>query len=191
MRAVLLAGLLALVFPLTAVAQDAGALFDEGVDLWQRGLTDEAIAKFKEVLAQNPSSEDAYQMLQKAEYQLFLKMLAKGGDAEQIATRLLDLSRPARLEKRMEPERIAELVEEAIHGADFGVRRKANLTLQSEHGEYAVPDLARYLGSNDIDERTNAVIALTGLGSDAVGGAASSLRVGAIATTTCSRALGA
>jgi CheY-like chemotaxis protein len=153
---------------MSAAAQDAKALFDEGVDLWERGRADEAIAKFKEVLSLDPSSEDAYQMLDKVEYQLFLKMLAKGGDAELIAERFLDLARPARLEKRKDPAAIDELVEQAIHGADFGVRRKANLTLQAAHGEYAVPALLRYLGSNDIDERTHAVITLTHLGSDAV-----------------------
>ena len=168
MRAVLLASLLAMFFPVVATAQDANALFDEGVDLWLRNHNSEAVAKFKEVLSLNPSSEEAYQMLDKAEYQIFLTMIAAGGDAEQIATRLLDLARPARQERRREPARIKELVEGAIHGADFGVRRKAILTLQAEHGEYAVPDLAAYLGTNDIDERTNAIIALTSLRSYAV-----------------------
>jgi HEAT repeat protein len=168
MRAVLLASLLAIFFPVVAAAQDANSLFDEGVELWLRNHNSEAVAKFKEVLSLNPSSEEAYQMLEKAEYQIFLTMIAAGGDAEQIATRLLDLSRPARFERRREPARIKELVEGAIHGADFGVRRKAILTIQAEHGEYAVPGLAAYLGTNDIDERTNAIIALTSLGSDAV-----------------------
>ena len=168
MRAVLLAGLLALCFPRVASAQDASALFDEGVDLWQRGHTEEALAKFKEVLANNPSSEDAYQMLERAEYRLFLKMLVAGGDAKQVAERFLDLSRPARTEKRQDEAAIQALVKDAIHGADFGVRRKANLMLQAEHGEYTVPALLPYLGSNDIEERTNAVITATVLGSDAV-----------------------
>ena len=57
MRAVLLASLLAMFFPVVAVAQDANALFEEGIDLWERNRNSEAIAKFKEVLSLNPSSE--------------------------------------------------------------------------------------------------------------------------------------
>jgi HEAT repeat protein len=143
-------------------------LFAEAVDLWERGRAEEAAAVLKDLLSRDPSQETAYDLLRKAEYQMFLELLTQGGDSELVAKRLMELARLGEREKSKDEAAIRALVERAIDGADLGVRESARLQLLAHHGQYAVPFLYHYLGSNDTDQRVNAMLALSELGSDAV-----------------------
>lgn len=79
-------------------------------------------------------------------------------------------------EKKDDPGAIQALVEE-LKSDSFAVRRKALYTLSVSHGEYAVPHLVRYLGSDaDVEFRLMAIGALTDLGFDAAVPLAATLR---------------
>ncbi len=159
-------------------ADDMGQLLKDGVELMQRGKAAEANAKFREVLAANPSNEDAYNLVKSTDFQVFLEMLKAGGSSEQTAARLLDLSHKAETAMSQDAAAIAALVTEAINGNDLGKRTRAVNQLVASHGEYAVPALVKHLGSNDIDVRANAIIAISRLGTDAVAPLAASLTTG-------------
>ncbi|MHC4861381.1 MAG: HEAT repeat domain-containing protein, partial [Planctomycetota bacterium] len=166
----LLAGgfLLALGQPARAQDSEVEALFEKAKDLWKRGNSAEAAATLKELLAKDPSQEAVYDLLRKAEYQMFLDMLTAGGDAELVAKRLLDLAHLGEMQKTMDEEAIKALVDQAVHGEDLGIRTKAVRMLVAKHGEYAVPYLYPFLGSNDTDERVYAILALSELSTEAV-----------------------
>ncbi len=154
-----------------AQAQDRDridSLFEQAKDNWERGNSQEAAQLLKSLLAEDPSHEIAYDLLRKAEYQMFLDMLKQGGDAELVAKELLRLAHRGEQEKVKDEGAIRVLVEKAIHGATYADREEAVRTLVARHGEYAVPYLYHYLGSNDTDERVYAILALSELSSEAV-----------------------
>ena len=174
-KAVLIPALIALLVGgyITAPAQaedraQIDSLFEQAKDLWERDRPAEAAKILKQLLAQDPSQETAYDLLRKAEYQMFLDLLKEGGDSALVARRLLDLGYREEQEKTKDEEAIRALVDQAIGGEDYGVRQKAVRTLIAAHGEYSVAALHGYLGSNDTDERVNAILALSQLGSAAV-----------------------
>ena len=154
-----------------AQAQDRDridSLFEQAKDNWQRGNSQQAAELLKSLLAEDPSHEIAYDLLRKAEYQMFLDMLKQGGDAELVATELLRLAHRGEQEKVKDEGAIRALVETAIHGETYADREEAVRMLVAKHGEYAVPYLYHYLGSNDTDERVYAILALSELSSQAV-----------------------
>ena len=149
-----------------------------GVKLLKEGKVKDANEKFRGVLAANPSSEDAYALVKETDYQVFLEMLKAGGDAEQVARRLLSLSTIVEVEKSKDPAAIKALVETAINSTELDQRDTAARKLAGNHGQHAVPHLVGFLGSNDIDTRANAILALSKIGSDAVMPLAASLGTG-------------
>ncbi len=162
----------------TASAQGADEMermLKDGAQLLQRGRTKEANAQFRRVLASDPSNEDAYNLVKSTDFSVFLDMLKAGGESEQVAARLLELSHRAETAKSQDASAIRGLVNTAVHEKDLGRRTKACQQLAASHGEYAVPTLVGYLGSNDIDVRANAIICLTAIGTDAVTPLAASL----------------
>src|SRR5262245_6143798 len=161
-----------------ALAQDAASTLKECIALLKQGKTKEADEKFRAVLAADPSSQDAYSLVKSTDYQVFLEMLKAGGDAEQVAKRLLSLSSEVEIERSQDPAAIKALADTAVNGAALDEREIAARKLASAHGQYAVPDLVAHLGSNDIDARANAILALTRIGSDAVLPLAASLGTG-------------
>ena len=161
-----------------ALAQDAGATLKDGIALLKQGKTKEADEKFRAVLAADPSSQDAYSLVKETDYQVFLEMLKAGGDAEQVAKRLLSLSSEVEIERSKDPAAIKALVDTAVNSAALDEREIAARKLAGAHGQYAVPDLVVHLGSNDIDVRANAILALTRIGSDAVLPLAASIGTG-------------
>ena len=161
-----------------ALAQDAGATLQEGIALLKQGKTKEADEKFRAVLAADPSSQDAYSLVKATDYQVFLEMLKAGGDAEQVAKRLLALSTEVEIERSQDPAAIKALADTAINAPDLDARETAARKLAGAHGQYAVPELVAHLGSNDIDVRANAILALTKIGSDAVLPLAASIGMG-------------
>ena len=166
-----LAGGVITTLPGTALAQDRAQidqLFDQAQDLWKRGRTEEAAATLKQLLAADPTQAEAYELLRKAENQMFLDLLKAGGDSALAARRLLELAHPGELQRIKDDDAIKALVDQAVHGDDHGARTSAIRKLLANHGEYSVPHLFPYLGSNDTDERVYAILALTELGSEAV-----------------------
>jgi len=154
-----------------AQAQDRDridSLFEQAKDNWERGNSQEAAQLLKSLLAEDPSHEIAYDLLRKAEYQMFLDMLKEGGDAELVAKELLRLAHLGEQEKVKDEGAIRVLVEKAIHGETYADREQAVRMLVAKHGEYSVPYLYHYLGSNDTDERVYAILALSELSSEAV-----------------------
>src|SRR5262245_21208963 len=162
-----------------AFAQDSAAsTLKECIALLKQGKTKEADEKFRAVLAADPSSQDAYSLVKSTDYQVFLEMLKAGGDAEQVAKRLLSLSSEVEIERSQDPAAIKALVDTAINAPALDEREIAARKLAGAHGQYAVPDLVAHLGSNDIDVRANAILALTKIGSDAVLPLAASIGMG-------------
>ena len=135
-------------------------------------------AKVRAVLAADPSSEDAYQLVQEATARQILEMLKSKGDAQQIAERLLNLSQKAEIERSRDEAAIAALVSQCVNTRNLQEQDAAARSLAAAHGEYAVPALLPHLASNDIDTRAAAILALRRIGSDAVLPLAASLGSG-------------
>lgn len=155
-------------FSVSAFAQDLSGTFQEGVDLLKRGQDAEALQKFKECLAMDPGQEEAYQLFQSTEHQIWLDLLVQGGDYELVARRLMQLAEVGRKARSNDPEAIKALIER-INGEDVVDRMKATYTLAAEHGEYAVPQLLYALGDQDEDDRRVIHMqALTKMGGDVV-----------------------
>jgi CheY-like chemotaxis protein/tetratricopeptide (TPR) repeat protein len=155
----------ALALPVPA-AGDAQEVFEEGVELWRRGRSEEALEAFQRVLALDPSSEEAYTMLQQAEHQVLLEILAEGGQYELVAKRIMELSRIARVERSRDEESVRELLRE-MTGDDVLASRRAEQTLASRHGEFAVPLMLGVMGEGgDTDRRVRFMTALTRMGDD-------------------------
>lgn len=163
-----------------AIAQDAGVeqAFKEGVDLLKRGQLEQANAKFRSVLAANPSSDDAYSLVRSTDGKVFLEMLKAKGDSAQVAERLLNLSHKAETEKSRDEAAIRALVSTAISSSDVMAASDAADALASKHGEYAVPYVVGHLGSVDVNTRAAAVMVLRRIGADAVLPLAASLGSG-------------
>jgi hypothetical protein len=163
-----------------AFGQDAGVAqqLQEGVDLLKRGQDDAALQKFRAILAANPSQEDAYQLVRSTDEQVFLKMLAKRGEFAQIAERILSLARREEADKSKDADAIAALAAKACGSSDVVEARRAAEELAAKHGEFAVPALLGYLGSNDVNTRANAIIALRSIGADGITALAASLGTG-------------
>ena len=143
--------------------------FQEGVDLYQRGRKEEALAKFQAVLAADPSNEDAYEMWKAADAQLFNDMLVEGGEYRLVTQRLLDRATVGRSERENDADAINELVRALEATEDAIERRRLTLKLAAVHGEFAVPRLLAALAdAGDTDKRVTAMHALTEMDSDVV-----------------------
>lgn len=143
--------------------------FAEGVQLYRLGKLEDARAKFAEVLRQNPTHEDAFRIWRETEAAIWQNLVLEGGELEKIARHLIAQATVARRERSRDQEKIAALVETATTSADYDERRKATLTLVSEHGEFAVPPLLAPLGNLDSNDQQNRAILLAdNLGREAV-----------------------
>jgi HEAT repeat protein len=161
-----------------AVAQDAAQTLKEGIDLLERGRTAEANAKFRAVLAADPSSDEAYALVKSTSAKQILQMLTAQGEAAQVAERLLRLSHKDEMQRSADPEAVNALVSKLVNSRDLREQEDAANQLAGAHGENAVPALLPHLGSNDIDTRAMAILALRRIGSDAVLPLAASLGTG-------------
>ena len=164
-------GSFAVLFVLTApaaLAQDIQAMFEEGVDLLQRGRDAEALRAFERVLAADPSNEQAYELFKATEHTVWLDMLSRDGDLELVAKRMMGLAQMGRLEKQDDADAIRPLVAE-LSSDDPINRRSAIRQLAAEHGEYAVPHMISALGDVAEEERRVSVMqALTEMNADVV-----------------------
>lgn len=142
--------------------------FEEGVQAYREGRAADALAKFQEVIAADPSQEAAYRMWTSTGYEIWVSMLAREGEYQLVAERLMNLSALGLKERQDDPEAIAELVEQLRTG-DFAARRQAVLTMSNAHGEYAAAALVPVLANqDDLEFRVRAIDALQRLGRHAV-----------------------
>ena len=156
----------------TAVAlpapQDAGDRFAEGAALYFRGKHDEALKVFQEILASNPSNEDALAYYHAAGKEVFTLMLVSGGEFETTAKRYLELATIARAEKADDADAINALVEKAMTG-NYIDARDALYALSANHGEYGAAPFVAVLGDEENQERrVQAITCLNHMAGDAV-----------------------
>lgn len=144
-------------------AQDASDSFKEGVRLLRLGQNSEALAKFQEAVAANPSNEEAYELWKTTQSRVWAAMMEKD-DLAKVATHFLRLAQLERQRMSADADAIQALVEKSL-SADYGERSAANAQLMSQHGEFAVPFFVEALGNAD-DEATQsyAILALDRIG---------------------------
>ena len=148
-------------------AQDASQKFKEATDLYFRGKVDEALKAFQEILATNPSNEEAFKLYRECGREVMALMLVKGGEFETTAKRFLELSTLGRKEKTDDKAAIAALVEKVMSG-NFLDQRDAVYQLSADHGEYGAAPLVKFLAEEDGNKRVIAMDALQHLSGDAV-----------------------
>lgn len=148
--------------------QDAGDRFAEGAALYFRGKHDEALKVFQEILADNPSNEDALAYYHAAGKEVFTLMLVSGGEFETTAKRYLELATIARAEKADDADAINALVEKAM-GGNYIEARDALYALSANHGEYGAAPFVAVLGDEENQERrVKAITCLNHMAGDAV-----------------------
>lgn len=123
-----------------AIQGDAKDLMQQGLDLLRRGEDAAALEKFRAAVASNPSNEDAIRIYKEVDEAVWLRMLAKGGDYEQIARALLAKATPVLGEYKKDSAVINPLVDQAL-GDDFAARQIAIAKLAGGHGPYAIQHL--------------------------------------------------
>lgn len=144
-------------------------LFQEGVRLLRMGERDQAMVKLRQVLAADPSNKEAFDLWREADESNFLLLLEEAGDFAKIGEMLLNRAAMSSGELSRDPEAIAKLVEQAVHGENFGLRETATVALIKSHGEFAVPALCGIIADPDEDQGVNhAILVLTRLGRRAV-----------------------
>jgi len=147
-------------------AQDQlSELFNEGKEAFDKGQYDEALQKFQQVLAENPSNEMAFKFWEDAGHKIFLEMLIREGEYETVARRFIEMARVGRKVKEDDSTRITELVGK-LTGGDYRERNDALQELYSNHGEFTVEYLYTELGTDNIETRVNAINALCRLGEE-------------------------
>ncbi len=153
-------------------AQDPDELFQEGVQLLRLGDREQALEKFEEVLSADPTNADAFRIWQSTDQNIFEMLLLTEGEISKIAKHLVNLARVERKQRSRDESTIAGLVEEATSSAgSYESRRKAVVSLMTDHGEFAVPGLVEKLANGD-DEKGQiyAIRALTEIGRSATPG---------------------
>ncbi len=146
-------------------AQDPEQLFNEGVKALRLGQKDEALAKLREVLAADPSHEQAFEIWRKTDQDVWRWLTVEEGDIQKIAQELQSRARLRRKEMSRDSAQIDALITTATTAADYGERRKAVSALVADHGEFAVPGLVKKLADEgDSNGQNQAILALFGLG---------------------------
>jgi HEAT repeat protein len=160
----LLTAVVALVVGGSALAQ--GTLLQDAAAAMRLGKPDEAKAKLREILAADPSNEEALRLYQSVSQDEWYMMITEvDADIRQAAEALLARAKAERREFSRDAAQIQSLVEAATaRDAGHGAQQSAINKLLAEHGEFAVPALARKLADAD-DEvgQIHAVYVLTQL----------------------------
>ena len=152
-------------------AQDAGKvkeLYEGGISALEKGDYEGALAKFKALFQEDPNQAQILDLIRATDNKNFLKMLLKGGEYEQAAKYFLGRGHEAQKARSRDREKIVPLVDTAIKDKDPEKRRHASRQLMAEHGAFAIPELVRYLGSNDTDERVYAIFVIEDIGIESV-----------------------
>lgn len=131
---------------------DAKDLIQQGLELLRKGDDAAALEKFRAAIASNPSNEDAWRIWKEVDQAVWVRMLAKGGDYEQIARAFIAKATPAMGEFKKDPAVINPLIDQAL-GDDFAARQRAIATLAGQHGPYAIQYLVGGLSDAGNDDR--------------------------------------
>lgn len=164
----LLAAVAAIVVGGTAAAQTER--FREGVKFYRLGEGEQALAAFREVLRDDPSNAEAMDLYRSISQDEWFMLLAEQGEIGKIAQSIMERARLERRERSRDETAIESLVATATAvDSEYAARRDAILKLMIEHGEFAVPTLARRLGDpDDGDGQVFAVMALVQMGPSVV-----------------------
>lgn len=130
---------------------DLDKTFQEGVQLLRQGKDEEALEKFKAILKEDPANDEVYRLWSKTQEDVWIRMLLKRGEFEQVARALIEKATVERKRRMADEEMIQPLVKEAL-GKEFAARRAATIKLASDHGEFAVPSLIGALGDPDAED---------------------------------------
>ncbi|NRA95991.1 MAG: response regulator [Planctomycetes bacterium] len=149
-------------------AQPSGALAT-AVDLHERGKDVEALAKLKEVVNSDPSSETAWALINSIDMTLWARMMTRSGEHAAVIKTLFNASMPAARAKARDAAAIKGHVATAgDESASWADRSKAMTALAADHGEYAVPHMLEQLGSDDSARRAAYINICRRLGTQAV-----------------------
>lgn len=140
-------------------------LLKQAVDLHDRGKDDEALAKLKELLASDPSSDAAFEMLESIEMKQWARMMTRSGEHAAVIKALFNLAMPAAKAKASDAATIRGLLSKA--DGSYAERRDALAKLVADHGEYAVPHLLDRMGADDTERRAKAILICRRLGTQA------------------------
>lgn len=146
-----------------ALAQDVKSTFDQGVELLARGRNEEALRAFQQVLAMEPTHEQAWELWTSTDHKVWLEILKSQGDLELVGKRMMGLVEAARRARRNDDASIKKLLAD-LQVEDPVSRHAASRQLAADHGEYAVPYLLGWLGDSGNEERRiTAIQALTAM----------------------------
>lgn len=146
-----------------ALAQDVKSTFDQGVELLARGRNEEALRAFQQVLAMEPTHEQAWELWTSTDHKVWLEILKAQGDLELVGKRMMGLVEAARRARRNDDASIKKLLGD-LQVEDPVSRHAALRQLAADHGEYAVPYLLGWLGDSGNEERRiTAIQALTAM----------------------------
>jgi hypothetical protein len=145
-------------------AQDAEALFGDGIDAYRTGDTAGAVELFKDALAQNPAQDEVYAVWSQAEQRVILDMLQERGEMGAMAARFLGLAKLGRASVASDPGGARDVVQRYLSSGALE-SQAALLELQATYGEWAVPALVGPMADrSDADARVMAIKALIHLG---------------------------
>lgn len=131
---------------------DAASMIQQGHEALRRGDDAAALEKFRAAIASNPSNDEAWRIYKETDQAVWLRMLAKGGEYDQIARAFLAKATPGMGAYKKDAAAIEPLIADAT-GDDFGKRIQANAKLAGQHGPYAVQYLVGALGDAGNDDR--------------------------------------
>lgn len=170
-----LAAAVAVVVGGQALAQAQHTPLQEAVTLLRLNKKDEALAKLREILAGDPSNEDALAMFKSvSQDEWYLLMTTAGEDGQtseiqKIAQSILERARLENKARSREAATIAALVATATAAdSDYATRQGAINKLINDHGEFAVPPLVEMLAADTGEAQIQAIATLQQLRSAAV-----------------------
>lgn len=159
----------------SSLAQAQQTPLQEAVTLLRLGKNDEAVAKLREILAADPSNEQAlamYKSVSQDEWYLLMTTTGEDGQTSEIQKIAQSILERARIETKAR-SRDAATIEALVNTAtaadsDFPTRQSAINKLINDHGEFAVPPLVEKLGGDTGETQIQAIAALQQIGSAAV-----------------------
>ncbi|MFK5956186.1 MAG: hypothetical protein QM477_07060 [Planctomycetota bacterium] len=154
------------VFATSANAQSSQQLLDQGMAAYHQGNYEAATAKFREIVASNPSNADALQMLHQSEDAL-LELLIEGGEFEAFAREILASARTEGREAMRDLDAAATAAEGCFSDS-YSDRANAIFALSQNFGPFGAVPLVSALGDSNESRRLAAIYALSRMGSNMV-----------------------
>jgi CheY-like chemotaxis protein len=141
------------------VDQETETLFMEAIDLYKRGRDAEALEKLKQVLARDPSNEEAFRLREKVSMAMWIDLMTRKGELQAVINEFLRKASVGEREKRKDPEEVAKLLEQLRTG-DYAAQREAILKIEREHGDLAVPAIVAALAETSNEDYRNELLRL-------------------------------